>query len=506
MLTKSITQWILFIIYIIAACISVLICDVKARSLGFQTRDYPFYLEFSSKLLDSNSARTYSLNPEGRNWLSMNGYEGVRNFHQSLHFEPVKYIYAILYKIFQTPYALFIFIALVFFFPLHYIAYAMPMNSQAEMRNAITLGILYILPPSAIYVPTFDIRPYIFLAPFFFLTILSIQFSRPIWEQVFFFNTLFLAREEAIILGAVVILFGIVNKRSRHIQPKVFLTFCVSYGVWFMITAAFMRWSNYPIKIGKIPAVVWNILEKLEGHDPLLVLGLLAGCVVTCSALWFFWRNFKNRPVFQALLDVFAIGSVFVPLGYQLTFEYKASDLAMYPFLPRYYLYYIALILFIVVILGHFKLSITGRVWLGLMAITVTTIVVINTVSPYGFLKTYIKFDNSVQNVSEIWSTKENLSPYKSHLLVDYETYQAFYDIEKTYVYNRLSWATIGGTKRFYPANNDILLSLINEQIDYIIISRASSKDIDNILAESSTQRKVLFENEQFIGMEIIRK
>jgi hypothetical protein len=158
------------------------------------------------------------------------------------------------------------------------------------------------------------------------------------------------------------------------------------------------------------------------------------------------------------------------------------------------------------VILGHIKPSHNERTWLGLAAIAVTTIMVLNTVSPHGVLNTYMKFNNAVQNADGIWSIKKNLDPYETNVLVDYATYQAFYNIENTYVYNRLSWATVGGMKRFYPANKDILLSLIDQQINYIIISRASINDINSILAGSSVQRKVVFENEQFIGMEIIRR
>ena len=75
--------------YILAVVISTMLCNVKFRALGFHNRDYAFYLEFASKLLDDHSGHAYSMNPEGENWLFMRGTEGINGFQRTIHPESI---------------------------------------------------------------------------------------------------------------------------------------------------------------------------------------------------------------------------------------------------------------------------------------------------------------------------------------------------------------------------------------------------------------------------------
>ena len=114
------------ILYLLAVVASSFYAELKYKSLNFHTRDYAYYVQFSSKLLDSKMAKSYSLNPEGYNWLRYYGTEGVDNFHRSLHFEPIKYVYAVLYYFAPTPRVLFWLASLIYFLPVVYLAFAVP--------------------------------------------------------------------------------------------------------------------------------------------------------------------------------------------------------------------------------------------------------------------------------------------------------------------------------------------------------------------------------------------
>lgn len=506
MLTKSFTRGILFSAYVGAVLVSVFLCDVKFRSLGFQNRDYALYLEFASKILDEERAQTLSINPEGTNFLYMRGTEGAGNIHRNLHFEPIKYIYAFVYRVFQTPYALFIFIAIVFFSPLLYLTYAMPLNSPSDMLGALTLGTLYLLLPSTIHSVAFDLRPYIFLAPFFLMTILSIRFSRPPWEQIFWFNALFLAREEAVILGAIILLFCAVSKQSYSMQPITFIALCISYFSWTIATAAFLRWTEYPVIIENIPTLILKIYKRLASHDPLILLILILSCGSVAFAIWILRMYFKRQPRFQATLEILSLGSVFFPLSIPLLQKYEPISLGAFFYEPRYFLHYIAIITLSIATLRHFRLQISEKIWSALIITCGAIIVLVHIVTPGGFLRTYTPINNYIQYTDKVWSFKMKLDPYNSKVLADYATHQAFYDFENIYAYNRLPWHIVNGKKRHYPANQNIVRSLIEDQIEFIIISRVSLNDINSILENSSVTSKMVFENQQFIGLEIIRK
>ena len=91
-------------LFLTAVVVAAVFNYFKLRSLGFHTRDFAFYLEFAAKLLDPALSNRYSLNPVGYNFLGCPGVdfpgtEGTGNFHQAIHFEPMKYIYAVVYRL-----------------------------------------------------------------------------------------------------------------------------------------------------------------------------------------------------------------------------------------------------------------------------------------------------------------------------------------------------------------------------------------------------------------------
>lgn len=505
MLTKTVAKKILFGIYLFAVLVSVLLCSVKFRALGFQNRDYAFYMEFATRVLNVNNADTYSMNPEGQNWLFMAGVEGTDSLHQSIHLEPIKYAYAALYWVFRSPLALFFFVAMVFFIPLPFLALAAPMTSEADIRLALSIGLLYLLFPAALFVPAFDLRPYIFLAPFFLLAVLSIQLLRPAWEKVLWFNAMFLAREEAIILGGVVLLYGLARLSSGRMKLREVLMLSVSYGFWVVATFAYLSWAGYSVSINRLPPLLLYIYERLLNPSPLLILVIVSGVGVGVVIAWFTWKQLRGKPLLRDAIELLAIGIVFIPLGYQLLGENERIGVDLYLFSPRYFLHYTAFILLIVLLAGHLRIASRAGIWIRLMALGIAAFIIVNTLAPDGFLKSYVRFNHEARLAQVVWTFKKDLDPVNSNLLVDYSTHQAFYDFEHVFAYNRLPWSLASGKRRYYPENRSFLKELITGKIDYVVISRASLDDINSLLKETSTQGQVVFENEQYIGLEILR-
>jgi hypothetical protein len=505
MMSKSFAKRSLMGAYVLAVLVSVLLCNVKFRSLGFHTRDYAFYMEFATKLLNVNDADTYSINPDGQNWLYMAGVEGTDSLHQAIHLEPIKYAYAVLYWIFKAPVALFFFVAMVFFIPLPFLALVVPMNSEADVRYVLSIGLLFLLSPAVLFAPAFDLRPYIFLAPFFLLAVLSIQLSRPVWEKLLWFNAMFLAREEAIILGGVVLLFGLARLFSHKIKFKELLILSASYCLWVAGTIVYLSGTGYSVITKWLPPLLLKMYFRLLDPSPLLIIVIASGAVAGGVIVWFSWRNLRELPLFQGMIELLAIGTVFIPLGYQLLDENWQIGQDPYLFSPRYFLHYTALILFIVVMAGHLKITPRAGMWARFMMLGFAAFILNNTLAPDGFLKSYTQFNHAARPARVIWSFKGDLDPVNSSLLVDYSTHQAFYGFEHIYAYNRLPWSLASGRQRYYPENRSFLEVLITGQIDYVVISHTSLDDINSLLTETSTQVQVVFENEQYIGLEILR-
>lgn len=505
MLTKANVQRFLIALYVAAVVLSAALSILKYQALGYHTRDYAFYLQFASKFLDGNSSQTYALNPDGKNWLFMEGVEGIRGFHKALHFEPIKYTYAVVFSVFQSAYALFLFIALLCFLPLLYIAFALPMKTPGELRTALTLGLVYATIPSALFLPGFDLRPYLFLAPFFFLALLAIHYARPAWEQILWFNALFLAREEAIIFGASLLLFAFFKKLSGAIRKPILAGLVFSYTAWTLLTIGFLKWSGYPILVEKLPFRVFNPFKRLDSTDSLIFLTALLGGLALVVGMWFVWKKFGRAKHFQSTAETVSLGVLLVPLGYQFITEYDPNWVNFVFFSPRYFLHFTTLLSLALVVIAGFRISIPNKAWIGMLSAYGIFILVLNISSPYNAVTMATRQARNAQSASPIWAFKQTLNPYKAHVLVDYATYQAFYNVENLYVYNRLPWALVEGEARHYPANHDILSRLINEQIDYIVVSATSRQDVDELLSGSGLSIQTVFENNSYLGLEIIR-
>ena len=103
-----------------------------------------------------------------------------------------------------------------------------------------------------------------------------------------------------------------------------------------------------------------------------------------------------------------------------------------------------------------------------------------------------------------VFDLRETTDPYGTHVLADYATYQAYYDYEHVYVYNRLPWYLVSDDEaRFHPANLTTLQRLTREQIEYVAISNESRESIDELLSLVGMTPVKVVENEQFTVMRL---
>src|SRR5512144_431039 len=95
--------WIAIAAIFVAAVVTAgVFANLKRLGLRYDSIDYPFYAQFAAKFFDPQLPKSFSAQPDGYNFLGYHGTEGTYSVNQSLHLEPVKYLYALVFQIGKT--------------------------------------------------------------------------------------------------------------------------------------------------------------------------------------------------------------------------------------------------------------------------------------------------------------------------------------------------------------------------------------------------------------------
>ena len=477
---------------VISTCI---LAHQKMQSLNYHQVDYPYYMEFAAKLFDPQALKHYSQNPDGHTFFFMSGTEGERHFLQGIHFTPIKYVYALIYKIIPTPMALFIFISLVYFFPLFYFMRHTRLVSPSQRGFLLFIGVIYVFYPSVMHVISFDLRPYSLLAPLFMLTILSIFFAQPLWIRCCLLGLFFLTREEAIIFGIVVLLFNFFADFARGISPLRSTTVLSAiWGIWAGVIVCYYTWLDYPV-IYSASLKTYNLHPMLERFWHLETWLVTAGVLVIAGFILkiCLQRYHGLRPY----LPLISYSLVFLPLGWQFVvmkgrvFQiggfYIGLRLSSQNFLytPRFTVYILAVLVFLIIAWERLTPLLPGQIKrvLGILALIFCCWCVL--LSSYVYAKALQAHRKDGSETAFVWRIRSQLEPYQSQILCDHETLQVFYDYNHIYVYERLSTYLVKGKTRFHPANRSHLIALLNERVQYIVISQHSRTIIMALLKQT---------------------
>jgi hypothetical protein len=101
-----------------------------------------------------------------------------------------------------------------------------------------------------------------------------------------------------------------------------------------------------------------------------------------------------------------------------------------------------------------------------------------------------------------VWEFKAGMDPYQANLLLDYDTYQAFYDFENIAVYNRLPLWMVEPEERFYPDNKDFLARLIRDRMQYAVISQESLANLRELAVMAGLPVGVVAANQRYVVLQ----
>lgn len=492
-------------LFLIAVIFSVWFSLLKFDALDYHTRDFAFFAQTQAKLLDNSLTSRLSLNPNGHSFLGFRGTECEKSIHQGIHFAPIKYIHSVLYFITGDLLLVFVLNSLIVFFPALYLSFYYRKGKGIDKLFYLVLSLCYLIYPSIQHFAAYDLRHYIFLTPFFITAVLALFLERSSFEKLFFFNLLFFAREEALILGCVVIFYAIATARTvdtRGILRSLIPWYLVCYAFWYAAIVSYFIWTGYR---QEAPFIT----------QALLPIGFL---VLGCAAIVVL-RKFTDRIIPQKSRELSGFIALLLSFG---PFIYHGGvwrqvDFYSILYFNRYFLYAGCGFLSIAALWPLLSKR-SARIFM-LSCVCFACVFFIYANSPMmkmanhvSFrerpitvkIKDYLKLKKNGQLVHTI---SNNLDYRTNFILTDYKTHQAFYDFENVIVYQRLPWYLAQGSDRYYPKNKMVLQELLRSKIEYIVISKGSYKDVQKEIRATGLQEhvKMIDRNKSFLILTLSR-
>lgn len=474
-------------------------------SLSFNTRDFPFYVEFCVRLGDPNMTQAFSLNPEGTSILRYGGIEGARTdagLHQAVHLEPIKYVWAALYDVFGTRGILSLLTALCLL-PVLYVLAVVPGLRRRSFGLHLLVALCYGLYPSAPASASFDLRPFVLLLPFFSLALFSLLFKRRGWETLLFFNLLFTAREEALVLGLGIVLIAFAFRdRSHSGSPRSLpWVLLLNWGVWVAATASYYLWTGYETSM---PADILRYLTKLSAFP----VSLIAAAALAGAVGFLFWTLRHVGAGGRAVLALLALsglallptlrdlrGESFGVIGREVLYSPQDS------IAPR-----IALLSLIPLWLGTTSSSRRRQIVWGQAVLAL--VFVFFSMLPFpdsaaSRLKLFRERRPSTTAIREFGSSAD---PYKTAILCDLDAYQAVCHVDNARVYERWPNWIIPGEARVFPGNASHVRRFVEEEADYVAMGTGSADVLIPLLSQTSARFDTLFISDLFLVLEVERE
>jgi hypothetical protein len=488
-----------------AGLAAILFNQLTLQAMEFHARDYTYYLQFAAKLLHDRLTPHHSLNPEGFNFLGFHGIDGEAGLHQAIHIEPIKYLDALVYALFRTPTALIVWRSLLFFAPLLYFLRVFPTPTPSDRRFAALFVLLYCLYPAVPAAAVYDLRPFGLLAPAFLAATIAITLRRPTWETALAFNALFLAREEALVLGPLLIFYRIASNRSREEPPlRGIGPLAASWAAWTVVAAVYWSWAGYERTTTSAADLLPHLLAAPRAWIALGVLWAGGGLLL----IWLLIRSFRRRA---DDLPALAFLVLLLPLWREFLWHKRDQDLqgmiAAFLYDPRWMLLVYGLLL-VALIRWQTGISARGRrALLGGLAALLPLVIGLHFASGDAAFWEVRDHLAKIPQTALIFEFRRQLDPTRTHILCDYTTHQAFYDFEYLYVYERLPAYLIPSQERLYPANIETLTRLLREEIEYIMISRQEQTTIDDLITRAGIAARVqpLAANDRYIILVVAR-
>lgn len=481
-----------FLLFGLLVTFAVVMNQTYLESLSFHTKDFPYYLQFGLKWLDSHYTPRMSINPNGISFLGFYGPETTTSIHQAIHFEPIKYLDALVYWLSREASVLFIWRAILAFLPLLYLPWILKNQYKGEWGWWLTVFLTLATLPPTLANAVYDLRPFQLIAPLLCCGILAIGLHRPRWEQLLWLNALFLVREEALLLGAGLVGYTWWQERYNLHLPKSAKGMAFCWGVWVGVVALYYGWAGFPNRY---------LIPLVERTSPpsvnLLALIPVAGAIILLLFIIFRWRK-KGVPPTLLIPTL-----LLFPIGWQLWTSFRDDDtndiIGGLLFNPQLYLFYL-LFVSILIIMGVESGKRLQRYFTVLFAgIVIASLLVTfsHEESPY---REWREAQEDIADTESVRNLSFQTNPYQTTILTDESAFQAFYGYENVMVYDYLPWYIAQDEARFYPANAPTLHFICTSTVAYIVIEESSEEAVrQDCMVPSGRDWVETLRNDEFV-------
>ena len=493
---------IALIIYILSVIFSVNLLILKRDALQFHRRDYNYFVEQAARLTDPRLTKSFALQIEGYNLLGLQGIEGVKNLYHAIHTEYFRYMYVMLYGIFRDPLPLFVFYSLIFYLPILYLAILPYPDDRQHNVQWLLFSLLYLIFPATLSSVTADLRPRVLIAAVWCVAVLAIHFDRPFLEKLVFFLMLIGIREEAIFLGTVLIGLNYIRmdgRRGRNLQTVIFLVIDIIALLAFL---AFMRWGGYT-RVDEL----FNPLSYLQLLLSKYSVFILISATLLIFLLWYSWK--RNQKQFHNVIYLLCYSVAIGLAGFQwlrdtfgwFDIQSPASSVSGYDLLILAITdYSTALVFYFLILLIAILWDFThGASRKALIAVYSILIVFSTAITLNHYLPKLIEWRENVAPARLVWDFTAAHDRYDTKVLLDYDTYQAFYNFDKVIVYNRLPVWDALPENRYYPQNKSSLVEQIQSGMEYAVISRESLEDILDLSGLAGISANEIAANDRYV-------
>ena len=475
-------QLTLLVLFLVFTYVGFAYATVKYRALSYNDVDFTCYLEFFSKLLDPTLSPRYSLNPNGHNYMGFSGIDGSGSVHISTHFEPLKYLDALVYRISGTYLAMFLLYSALFFMPLIYLALIMAKLDLESAFFATLVYMIYAFLPQNMESASYDLRPYSLLAPLVLVLLTAIILSRPFPEILVLLNCMFLLREESLILVPVLVLFLVSHERTygRRVQPSYWVWFAVSWLFWAGITVGYYIWTGLSFEG---PGTELSRVYRFATGIGWVLIPVLFVFLLSLYA----FRGFLIRRLSWVSLGLLAAPWILEFANRKLlrgTLLEEAPRVLLSE--PRWHILWIIALGALLYSWRRVATRDQQRFLASVAAIGLLLVVYLCFFGQSTPWQRYRSYRAAADDAQVVFALRDRTLPAITVILTDYKTHKAFFDYERVYSYERLPWYLVQGKEEGrYPQNEEKLQQLLKEEVDWVVATRGEARQIKKIATKA---------------------
>lgn len=468
--------------------------SARRQALAYHPQDFPFYAQFLARVYDGTRPPAYALNPNGMNAFGFWGTEGESNFHQAIHGEPIKYVEALIYRLAGSLTPVWALRWLVLLAAPAYLMRVAPQRTAGESAWVSLIALLYVLLPSFPFLALYDLRPFAYLVPFFGMATVAVACRRPPLETAVLFALLFLAREEALILGVVLIVMQAVMPGPVPARRRRVTVLALVWLAALAATGAFFAWTGYHNRY-EVSHFTWAKLLEFAGRlvtPARALLGALAlvllGSLLALGRRCRLWRDPEWRPwtayalVFAPLAQQFY---AFLLQGLRHRQALNAENvLQLLLYDERWALGGCCVLL--AVWLAGFRPSAPrdlrrpARVLLACAALSLVAWIV----PPASPARQLLHWRRAAQTAQPVWQFRAT-ADRQAPVLCDYATAQAFFDFPEMLVYQRLPTTMSRDAARYFPANRERLLAWLRDREVTLVFDAPHQVDLEPLCRDA---------------------